>query len=188
MIIIPQDIENKLSNLSEQDKLDFCINAINTHIEKNPDSLKQIEQMEFCEDNKNIWNVESLDIYTDWGARWNPWPSWTWWVIKANKQIIKTGKKFIGTATNNQAEYQALLFWIEDILKLNPKKINIFMDSELIVKQLSGIYKVKNKDLKILNEQIKILLKWQNWSIKHVKRNLNKDADRLVNEVIDANT
>lgn len=127
-----------------------------------------------------------LFLFTDGASRNNPWKSGAGWIAyDENKKVIFIWKKYLWIKTNNQAEYSALLEWIKESVSKNPSEINIFLDSELIVKQLNKEYKVKNKDLKKLFEEVLWLLSGQNWSAKHVRRELNKDADRLANEAID---
>ena len=128
-----------------------------------------------------------FEIFADGGARDNPGPAGCGWVIKKNKQVKKQGKKFLNHATNNQAEYQALIEVLKDAETLKIEKIKIFLDSELIVKQVKGEYRVKNQDLFSLFLQVKKLLENFSWSIQHIPRKLNKEADLLVNQVIDEN-
>lgn len=126
-------------------------------------------------------------LFTDGWSRWNPWKSWGWWIAyNENKKVIFYWKKYLWTKTNNQAEYLALLYWIEKAIELDPSEINLFLDSELIVKQLNWEYKIKNKELKEIFEKIKMKLINKKWTAKHVRRELNKDADRLANEAMDS--
>jgi len=128
-------------------------------------------------------------LYSDGGARGNPGPSGCGFVIKDNKrENIYEGSVYIGETTNNQAEYQALLFGLEKIKELgNVEKVTCYLDSELAVKQLNRIYKMKNQDLKIHFDKINII----NYelgnviSFHHVLREKNKEADALANEAMD---
>ena len=125
-------------------------------------------------------------LFTDWASRWNPWESW-WGFIGYNKEkeVLFTWSKYFWTRTNNQSEYLALVEWIKKALEFNPKVINIFMDSELIIKQLKWEYRVKNKDLKPFYIEVVDLLSGTKWTAKHVERKLNKDADMLANIAVD---
>jgi ribonuclease HI len=127
----------------------------------------------------------NITIYTDGGSRGNPGPSGAGWVITFNHTKKEKGKKFLGIKTNNQAEYAALQYALEDIKDLQYEKLEIFMDSELIVKQLLGIYKMKNQGLLPYYQKIVLSLHGKPWSIKHVPRDQNKEADALANEAMD---
>ncbi len=128
-----------------------------------------------------------LIIHTDGGARGNPGPAGIGIVIETeDNELIEEYKEYIGETTNNQAEYQAVVKAFELLKKYNTDVLEFFLDSELIVKQITGKYKVKNKDLavhfvKIHNaEQL-----YKNVSFTHVRRAENKHADSLVNKALD---
>lgn len=127
-------------------------------------------------------------IYTDGGARGNPGPAGAGAVIYDGKKLIAELKKYLGEATNNVAEYEALILALSDAKKKNlvSRSIEIRMDSELIVKQMKGEYKVKDKNLKVLNGKVRELLQdFSSVAFVHVRREENKEADALVNEAID---
>ena len=91
-----------------------------------------------------------------------------------------TISEYIGTATNNIAEYSALIRGLEKAKSLGIKKLKVFLDSELLVRQMNGVYKVKNKNLMVLWGQARELLKsFDSCSLTHVRRELNKEADAL---------
>jgi len=125
-------------------------------------------------------------IFTDGGARGNPGPAACAAVV--NNQDFS---EFIGETTNNVAEYRGLLLGLKSALKLAGKKseeteLEIKMDSELVVKQLKGEYKVKDQNLKLLFADAQPLInKFKSVSFKHVPREENSRADKLVNEVLD---
>ena len=139
--------------------------------------------------------MNKLIIYTDGGARNNPGPAGIGIVIyDANKKVLEKYKEYIGEATNNQAEYRALVKahqiaekYMDSRLRGNDKGVEIacFLDSELIVKQLNKEYKVKDPDLQVLYNQVLDIAIFKNISFKHVRREQNKLADKLVNEAID---
>lgn len=126
-------------------------------------------------------------IFTDGGARGNPGPAACAAVV--NDQDFS---EYIGETTNNVAEYRGLLLGLKSALKLAGKKseevdVEIKMDSELVVKQLKGEYKIKDQNLKLLSAEARPLIsKFKSVSFKHVRREENSHADRLVNEVLDA--
>lgn len=129
-----------------------------------------------------------LEIYTDGGSRGNPGPAAAAVVIRdAKGQPILAASYFLGKATNNVAEYKALVMALEAAGKCDAGDIAIHMDSELIVRQITGEYRVKDPTLAVLYEQAqRLLLKFDNWTIKHVRREQNKQADTLVNKALNA--
>lgn len=126
-------------------------------------------------------------LQTDGGARGNPGPSAVAAVFyNDDLEILNSYSEFIGNATNNTAEYKALILGIESALKNSYSNLDIRMDSELIVKQIKGEYKVKDENLKLLHAKARELLsKVEYYTISHVRREQNKEADRLVNVCLD---
>ena len=125
-------------------------------------------------------------IYTDGGSRGNPGPAGIGVVIlDANRKKIKEVWKYIGEATNNIAEYTALIHGLEEAAKLAADDVIINMDSELVVCQLNGEYKVKDPGMKELFEKaVTVLKNFKSFEIKHIERAKNKEADKLVNKAI----
>ena len=126
-----------------------------------------------------------LTVFTDGGARGNPGMAACGWLFKENDTTIISYKKFLGKKTNNQAEYYGLYFALKSLEAFSVTKIVIFMDSELIVKQVQGLYKVKKDSLKKIFQEIMIMLEKYVWSIQHIPRAQNKEADALVNKCLD---
>jgi ribonuclease HI len=129
-----------------------------------------------------------LTINTDGGARGNPGPAGIGVVIKdeSGKIIYRYGG-YIGEATNNVAEYKALVKSLEEAHNLGGTELKIQMDSELIVKQMQGIYKIKEPTLQgLAAEVIKLLNNFSSYTFTHVRREYNQDADAMVNQAIDA--
>lgn len=126
-------------------------------------------------------------LYSDGGSRGNPGHSAGAFVIcKMDNNVVEKSGFYIGITTNNQAEYQALLKGLQRTQALGIRKLNVFMDSELIVKQLNGLYKIKNKGLEPLYLQVKDLATgFEEISFAHVPRALNKEADEEVNRILD---
>ena len=129
-----------------------------------------------------------LTIHTDGGARGNPGPAGIGVLITdAKNKIIREISRHIGHATNNQAEYEALIRGLEAAQQLGASEVAVVMDSELIIKQLAGEYKVRDKQLGILFVKAWNLLSgFKHHSLKHVLRAKNKGADALVNKALDA--
>ena len=126
-------------------------------------------------------------INTDGGARGNPGPAGIGALIcDEHGKTITELKQYIGIATNNVAEYKALLMALAEACKLGGKQLLIQMDSELIVRQMIGQYKIKEPTLKVLAQEALLLIKnFEKVDFKHVRREYNKHADKLVNEAID---
>lgn len=137
--------------------------------------------------------TEEINVYTDGGARGNPGPSALGVFIEDQTEIVLAAiGKVIGNGTNNVAEYSAIitgLSWVIENKSKMPRlsKINFFMDSQLAVKQLNGIYKVKNSKIR----ELIFIIKQKEAEISlpiyysHVPREENKKADRLVNLALD---
>ncbi len=127
-------------------------------------------------------------INTDGGSRGNPGPSAIGIVIRDNTgTVVKEIGKYIGVGTNNEAEYKALVLGIETVIEKGEKDLQCYLDSELVVNQLTGKYKVKNMELKKFWDQIKILeKKLEKIEYTHVRREKNKEADAIVNQVLDS--
>ncbi len=130
---------------------------------------------------------KELVIFTDGGSRGNPGPSSAAYVIKTPHGKKLTAKAFfLGKNTNNYAEYTAVIKALEEALIYKPEKVNLYSDSELLVKQLNGQYKVKSKTIKPLYEKCTDLLhQFPDCRIEHVYRENNKQADLLANQAMD---
>jgi ribonuclease HI len=129
----------------------------------------------------------TLTAYTDGGARGNPGPSGYGVVLQDQSgNVVATLSQYLGHQTNNFAEYQALIAALEYTLAHGHKALKVISDSELLVRQIKGIYKVKNAALKDLHARAKQLIGQLDWfSIEHVLRGRNQHADRLANEAMD---
>jgi len=131
--------------------------------------------------------VEKLVVNVDGGARGNPGPAAIGAVVQAaGGEVLEERGERIGTATNNVAEYRALLLGIARARELGAGELELVGDSELVVRQVKGEYKVKDATLRELHaEVIRALRPFSRWSIRHVRREQNAAADRLVNEALD---
>ena len=131
-------------------------------------------------------------IHTDGGARGNPGPAAIGVIIEAPAEIKKYGE-YIGEATNNEAEYQAVVFALKKLKQLIGKEkskseaeVEIYLDSELLVCQFNGEYKIKEKKLQQLFLEVWNLKQdFKNVSFKNIPRENNRGADKLVNQALD---
>jgi ribonuclease HI len=132
-------------------------------------------------------NHKSFVLYTDGASRGNPGNGGAGIALyDEDGNIHATAKRFLGTCTNNEAEYKALILGLEESLKRKCRKLSIFLDSELLVRQINGIYKVKNKNLQDLMKEVRKLLSFfDEYTVEHVNRSKNKVADQLANDAID---
>lgn len=135
-----------------------------------------------------------ITIFTDGGARGNPGPAGAGAAIYKDEKEIGSVSKFLGKQTNNWAEYEALRLALETAHKLlgSPvgQPVTIKMDSELIVKQMKGEYRVKDPELKKQHERVRLLIleSFPKIEFVHVRRELNKRADELANDAMDRGT
>ncbi len=131
---------------------------------------------------------KQIKMYADGGSRGNPGPSASGFVLlDMNDEVILKSGVYLGITTNNQAEYQALKFGLEQAQKLGASEVDVYMDSLLVINQMKGIFKVRNRDLWPIHESIKGIAKhFKKVMYTHVPRELNKLADGEVNETLDA--
>ena len=131
-----------------------------------------------------------LHVYTDWGARWNPWNAWIWvYITDIEWKEIEKRFKNLWIKTNNEAEYLWAYFWIKRAIELGATEIELFMDSSLVINQLAWDWKIKKQELKdihtkiiklIEDNKIKLTFTW-------IEREKNKEADRLSNVAMNQN-
>lgn len=131
---------------------------------------------------------QEVVAYIDGGSRGNPGPAAYGVVVRdAEGAHLASFSKFLGRATNNVAEYQGLLAALNYAREHRYSRLKIVSDSELLARQITGQYKVKNAGLKPLHERARTLIgQFAGFSIQHVLREHNREADRLVNEALDA--
>ena len=130
--------------------------------------------------------IRKAVIHSDGVSRNNPGPAAIGATIKDEQgRLLATISRSIGRATNNQAEYRAVIAALEKAIKLGARQIELNLDSELIVRQVTGRYRVKNEALKPLFGRVKKLLSsLEGFSIRHVPRRQNQEADRLANSAL----
>jgi ribonuclease HI len=129
----------------------------------------------------------SIVANIDGGARGNPGPAAFGVVARnAKNEIVAEWGEYLGTQTNNVAEYSGLLAALDYAVRQKHTSLKILSDSELLVKQMRGEYKVKNPQLKDLFDRAQALKrKLEHFAIEHVRREQNREADRLVNKILD---
>lgn len=128
---------------------------------------------------------KTITLHFDGASKGNPGPSGIGAVLLEASGARHEVMKFIGHATNNQAEYTALIEALEQAHKLGAKHVQVFSDSELVVRQLNGIYKIKEPQLKLLYDEVKRLIhRFQQVKFTHVPREKNTEADALANQAV----
>lgn len=129
---------------------------------------------------------KKLEIYTDGGARGNPGPAGIGVVIWQGNKLVGTYSKYIGKATNNQAEYQAVILALEQARRIKAEELEFYMDSEIAVNQLNRKFKIKNGELgSLFVKAWNMMIGFKSVRFHHIPREKNKEADKLVNQVID---
>ena len=135
----------------------------------------------------DTYEIIEAELFCDGASCGNPGDSGIGVVIRP---LNGTGKdhrisEYIGIATNNVAEYSALIRGLEEARALGVKRINVFLDSELVVRQINGIYKVRNSNLRTLWDRARhILMDFDSYVITHVEREKNKEADALAGNAV----
>jgi len=132
--------------------------------------------------------LTTLRLRADGGARGNPGPAALGVVIEDDQGMrLRTFHRFLGVATNNQAEYQALIEGLKAVADWKPDRLEVYLDSKLVVEQVNGKWRVKEPELKELHKQATELLQrfGDRVTVSHVGREENRGADRLVNIALD---
>lgn len=127
-----------------------------------------------------------VHLYCDGASRGNPGVSSFGIVVQNENSVLLEYSQCIGLATNNIAEWTALKIGLEKVLELGEKEVKVFMDSELVVRQMLGVYRVKDKKLKNFYQEVNLLkMKFEKFEIEHIPREKNKRADELANKALD---
>jgi ribonuclease HI len=137
---------------------------------------------------KDILSISKVTIYTDGAARGNPGPAAIGVIIKdeTGKTIASISCR-LGSTTNNQAEYRAIIAALEKALALGARQAVLKSDSELAVKQINGLYKIKNTALRPLyQEVVRLIGSLESFSISYIPRSRNAAADALANKALDS--
>jgi len=138
-------------------------------------------------DPREAMDLEVAKLYTDGGSRGNPGPSAAAFVIcNLDDSVVEKSGIYLGDTTNNRAEYQALRLGVERAKEIGIQTLSVFMDSQLVVNQINGSYKVKNPDLAPVHQEVIALSKlFKEITFTYIPRELNKLADKEVNRVLD---
>ncbi len=131
-----------------------------------------------------------LKVYTDWGSRWNPGSAWLWvFITDEFWKSLEKRYKSLWIKTNNEAEYLWAFYGIKRAIELWATELDLFMDSNLVINQLSWNWKIKKDELKTLNQDILKLISDNSLKISFnwIEREKNKEADRLSNIAMDEN-
>lgn len=132
--------------------------------------------------------LKKVTIYTDGGSRGNPGPGAAGFILTDSTGAKLQAKGlYLGKTTNNVAEYTGLVKALESAVQLGAEQVQAYSDSELLVRQVNGRYKVKSEHLKPLFQQVMVLLEeFGKWQVEHIPRDKNKQADKVVNMAMDA--
>ena len=127
-----------------------------------------------------------VTLYVDGSCKGNPGEGGAGVVIKDEQgKTVSHVKRYLGPVTNNIAEYQALIMGLQEAHTLGSREVEIYLDSELVVNQINGAYRVRDSTLKTLEEEVRRLLRpFARWVIRHIPREENQEADRLAREAV----
>jgi ribonuclease HI len=136
----------------------------------------------------DLMHAKEVELFVDGGSRGNPGPAGGGFAVYSGGKLVLKGSDYFGEKTNNQAEYLALRHALrETYAKFGDVKVKCYMDSELVVYQMNGEYKVKSENVQPLFSEVqRIKDQFKSFSIKHIKREQNKMADKLANDAMDS--
>ena len=178
---------NKISDINQQEITEsskLLLGISQQSIQKTDDG-KEVVSADFVSENNA---GDHVIIYSDGGSRGNPGPSASGFVVmNAHEEVVHQGGLYLGITTNNQAEYHGVRLGLEKALEMGAKTVDFRMDSLLVVNQLTGVYKIKNRDLWPIHERIKELAtEFDTVTFTHVRREFNQLADGMVNKILNA--
>lgn len=176
---------HSMSNVQQSELTDLTQLLLGI-IEQETLTDKALAKTQLSDVNKS--SDDAIVIYSDGGSRGNPGPSAAGYVILNSRQeVIAEGGEYLGITTNNQAEYQGVRLGLEKAIELKYKKVDFKLDSMLVVNQMKGFYKIKNRELWPIHERIRSLMEGFNRvTFTHVNRQFNQLADGMVNKTLDA--
>ena len=151
------------------------------------DEITDETKVKINDDVKKSTKIDAT-IFTDGGSRGNPGPSAAGFVIfSPDNTVLEEGGEYLGITTNTQAEYHGVRLGLERALALGLKRVECRVDSMMVVNQLRGLYRIKNRELWPIHERIRELIKqFDSVVFRHVQRDLNRLADGMVNKTLDS--
>ena len=185
---------SQLSKKTQQfPKVTYRKLTVTVRVREGMEEIMQALSNYFEKDNRDVDNTTKITtavLYCDGGSRGNPGPAATGYVIlDQSGERIAQGGEYLGTTTNNQAEYKSLVHGLKRALDMGISSLAAYMDSQLVVRQITRQYKVRNQDiLPIYKQSQKMIAQLEEFSINHVPRDSNKKADAMVNRLLDQNT
>ncbi|HET8884233.1 MAG TPA: reverse transcriptase-like protein [Candidatus Saccharimonadales bacterium] len=150
--------------------------------------IQSVSMQDIADDVINTSDVSRVIVYSDGGSRGNPGPSSAGFIIMNNyDHVLHEGGMYLGVTTNNQAEYHGVRLGLEKALEIGARTVDFRIDSLLVVNQMNGVYKIKNRELWPINERIRELVaQFDKVTFTHVKREFNQLADGIVNKILNA--
>ncbi len=178
-------IWKELSDIQLNEVSDFTRTEL--QLEASSNVSGEIEEVKRKNVDRKTSDYTHVIIYSDGGSRGNPGPSASGFVIKsADDRLLAEDGKYLGITTNNQAEYQAVKIALEKAIEMGAQHVQFRLDSQLVVNQLNGIYQIRNRDLWPIHSAIKELMHhFKDITFTHVRREFNKEADAMVNKILD---
>lgn len=152
-------------------------------------SIPPVKEQELIgNDVTNATDITKVIVYSDGGSRGNPGPSAAGFVVMDDREhVLHEGGMYLGITTNNIAEYHGVRLGLEKALSMGARIVDFRIDSLLVVNQMNGVYKIKNRELWPINERIRELAdKFEKVSFTHVNREFNQLADGMVNKILNA--
>lgn len=174
----------KLSDIQRNELTQSTLQILG--LQEVPYAMSTLQEVELSVDERNATAVSAV-IYSDGGSRGNPGPSAAGFIIMNERgEVVSEGGAYLGIATNNIAEYQAVYLGLERAQELGVRVVDFRMDSQLVANQMNGLYKIKHPDLAIIHHRItELAAQFEKVSFSHVRREYNKLADGVVNKILD---
>ena len=174
----------KLSDIQRNELTQSTLQLLG--LQEVPYAVSTPQEVEISNDAINT-TLNTAVIYSDGGSRGNPGPSAAGFVImNSSGEVISEGGAYLGIATNNIAEYQAVYLGLERAQELGVRVVDFRMDSQLVANQMNGLYKIKHPDLAVIHHRInELAAQFDKVSFSHVRREYNKLADGVVNKILD---
>lgn len=177
----------KLSDIHHEEVTESTKLLLGISQQHQDDMLQSVDQVENSNNNViNTSNIVHVVVYSDGGSRGNPGPSAAGFIVMDGyDHVLHEGGMYLGITTNNQAEYHGVRLGLEKALEIGARSVDFRIDSLLVVNQMNGIYKIKNRELWPINERIRELVaQLEKVTFTHVRREFNQLADGMVNKIL----